>query len=291
MQDETASVGTLVTGIDFAEGLRWHDGRLWYSDFHRHGVFACSADGAEERILTLDDSPSGLGWLPDGRLLVVSMHDRRVLRREPDGTLVEHADLREVAAGPCNDMVVAADGTAYVGNFGFDLYAGEEWTTASLACVTPDGRVRVAADDLLFPNGSVITPDGTTLIVGETLARRYIAFTIGADGTLHDRREWAALDGVSPDGCSLDAEGAIWTANPSVGHGGGAGEVVRVREGGTIVQRIAMPMTAYACTLGGADGCTLFVATAPGGIPEETAGRGGGVMVSVRVDVPHAGRP
>ena len=117
------------------------------------------------------------------------------------------------------------------------------------------------------------------------------AFTIGADGTLRDRREWAALDGVSPDGCSLDAEGAIWTANPSVGHGGGAGEVVRIREGGTIVQHIAMPMTAYACTLGGADGCTLFVATAPGGIPEETAGRGGGVMVSVRVDVPHAGRP
>jgi sugar lactone lactonase YvrE len=245
----------------------------------------------EERVLALSDSPSGLGWLPDGRLLIVSMHERRVLRREHDGTLVEHADLRAVAGGPCNDMVVAADGTAYVGNFGFDLYAGDEWTTASLACVTPDGEVRVVADDLLFPNGSVITPDGATLIVGETLARRYTAFTIAADGALHERREWAALVGVSPDGCALDADGAIWTANPSVGHGGGTGEVVRVREGGTILQRIAMPMTAYACALGGDDGCTLFVATAPGGVPEETAGLGGGVMTSVRVGVPHAGRP
>src|SRR3954471_18045296 len=155
MQEPTSGMRTLVTGIDFAEGLRWHDGRLWYSDFHRRGVFACTGTGVEEQVLALSDSPSGLGWLPDGRLLIVSMHDRCVLRREHDGTLVEHADLRGVAGGPCNDMVVAADGTAYVGNFGFDLYAGEEWTTASLACVTADGEVRVAADDLLFPNGSV----------------------------------------------------------------------------------------------------------------------------------------
>ena len=189
-------------------------------------------------------------------------------------------------------MVVATDGTAYVGNFGFDLDAGEEWTTASLARVTRDGEVRVAADDLLFPNGSVITPDGATLIVGETLARRYTAFTDRRDGALHDRREWAALEEVSPDGCCARRR-RLRSGRPTRPSATVAepGRSSRVREGGTILQRIAMPMTAYACTLGGDDGCTLFVATAPGGVPEETAGLGGGVMMSVRVAVPHAGRP
>jgi sugar lactone lactonase YvrE len=286
-----ADLTELVRGIDFGEGLRWHDGRLWYSDFFQHTVSAVTTGGEREAMLTIDDQPSGLGWLPDGRLLVVSMHARKVLRREPDGSLVTHADLTGLAAGPGNDMVVGADGTAYVGNFGFDYYTGEEYATADLVRVTADGDATVAADSLAFPNGSVITPDGTTLIVGESFALQYTAFTIAPDGSLSDRRVWAALDGVSPDGCTLDAEGGIWTANAAAGHGGGEGEVVRVVEGGEITHRIATPQTAYACALGGTDGTTLFVTTAPGAMLDEVAGKGLGVIHAVEVAVPHAGRP
>lgn len=294
----------MVRGLEFAEGLRWHDGRLWYSDFYRHGVFAATIGpdgrGAEEQVLGLDSQPSGLGWLPDGRLLVVSMEDRRVLRREGDGTVVVHADLAEVAGGLANDMVVAVDGTAYVGNFGFEDWGRDERPTATLARVEPDGTVHAAADGLQFPNGSVLTPDGRTLIVGETMGHRFTAFTVGDDGSLHDRRVWADLGPVSPDGCALDAEGAIWVADAS--HGSvrrrdrwnpprRRGAVVRVREGGEVTHRIAVPQRAYACTLGGDDGRTLFVATAPGASPTQGAKRGGGAIVSARVAVPHAGRP
>jgi sugar lactone lactonase YvrE len=286
-----AALTELVRGVDFGEGLRWHDGRLWYSDFFQHTVYAVTIDGAREAMVTLDDQPSGLGWLPDGRLLVVSMHERRVLRQEADGTLATHAEVGALAPGPCNDMVVAADGTAYVGNFGFDFYVGAEFAPADLVRVAPDGDVSVAAAGLAFPNGSVITPDGSTLIVGESFALQYTAFTIASDGSLSDRRVWAALDGVSPDGCTLDADGGIWTANPAAGYGGGAGEVVRVVEGGAITDRIATPQTAYACALGGDDGTTLFVTTAPGATHEEVAGKGLGVIHAVEVAVPHAGRP
>jgi sugar lactone lactonase YvrE len=286
-----ADLHELVRDVDFGEGLRWHDHRLWYSDFFQHTVFAVTTSGEREAMLAIDDQPSGLGWLPDGRLLVVSMHARKVLRHEPDGSLVTHADLAGLAAGPGNDMVVAADGTAYVGNFGFDVYAGEEYATADLVRVTPDGHATVAAEGFAFPNGSVITPDGSTLIVGESFALQYTAFTIAPDGSLSDRRVWAALDGVSPDGCTLDAEGGIWTANAAAGHGGGAGEVVRIVEGGEITHRIATPQTAYACALGGDDGTTLFVTTAPGAMHDEVAGKKLGVIHAVEVAVPHAGRP
>jgi sugar lactone lactonase YvrE len=280
-----AELDVLVDGIDFGEGPRWHDGRLWYSDFYQHRVSAVSLDGERETVLELDDHPSGLGWLPDGRMLVVSMRDKRVLRVEPDGSVSEHADLSGIATGRCNDMVVASDGNAYVGNFGFDVWAREERQNATLALVRPDGSVVAAADDMEFPNGSVITPDGRTLIVGESFGRRYTAFDIRADGTLDRRRVWAQFTDISPDGCTLDAEGAIWVAN-AIGT-----EVARVREGGEITDRVDVGQGAYACALGGDDGCTLFIVCADSPMEEHAAGTGAGVIRTMRVEVPHAGLP
>jgi sugar lactone lactonase YvrE len=271
----------LVDGLDFGEGPRWHDGRLWFSDFQQHTVSSVGSDGVRRIELELDDFPSGLGWLPDGRLLVVAMESRRVLRVESDGAVVTHADLSSVAAGRCNDMVVAADGTAYVGNFGFEL--GTRARPAALARVRPDGAIDVVADGLEFPNGSVITPDGSTLIVGETFGKRATAFTIAADGTLRDRRLWADLGEVLPDGCTLDAEGAIWFADAR------GTAVVRVMEGGEVTDRIDAGQRTFACALGGDDGRTLFVLCADGAGDE--AGHATGTVRTVRVDVPHAGLP
>ncbi len=271
----------LLDGLDFGEGPRWHDGRLWFSDFDQHTVSSVGDDGTRRVELELDDFPSGLGWLPDGRLLVVAMESRRLLRVDADGTLVTHADLSAVAAGRCNDMVVAADGTAYVGNFGFEL--GTPAKPAALARVQPDGRVDVVADGLHFPNGSVITPDGGTLIVGETFGKRATAFTIAEDGTLHDPRLWADLGDVLPDGCTLDAEGAIWFADAR------GSAVVRVKEGGEVLDRIDAGQKTYACALGGDDGRTLYVVCADGA--GDDAGRGTGTIRTARVDVPHAGLP
>ena len=273
----------VVSGIDFGEGPRWHDGRRWFSDFHQHPVSRVGPDGERFVELELDDHPSGLGWLPDGRLLVVAMESRRLLRVEPDGAIAGHADLSSGAAGRCNDMVVAADGTAYVGNFGFEL--GTPPRPAAVARVTPDGEVSVAADGLEFPNGSVITPDGATLVVGETFGRRATAFTIATDGTLHDRRVWADLGEVMPDGCTLDAEGAIWFADAR------GTAVVRVREGGQITDRVEVGQHTFACALGGDDGRTLFVVAAASARDEDVVGTGTGTIRTVRVGVPHAGLP
>ena len=275
----------LVDGLDFGEGPRWHDDRLWFSDFFQHSVSTVDAQGARTVELEIDDQPSGLGWLPDGRLLVVAMKSRRVLRQEPDGSVVEHADLSTVATGPCNDMVVAADGTAYVGSFGFDFTIGEPVSPAVLVRVQPDGTIDIAADGLEFPNGTVITPDGAALIVGETFGRRATAFTVADDGSLHDRRVWAELGEVSPDGCTLDAEGAIWFADAA------GTSVVRVREGGEVADRIEVGQNTFACALGGDDGCTLFVVAAASARDEDVVGTGTGTIRTVRVDVPHAGLP
>jgi sugar lactone lactonase YvrE len=272
-----------VRGLDFGEGPRWHDGRLWFSDFFQHTVSSVGADGVRTVELEIDDFPSGLGWLPDGRLLVVAMESRRVLRVETDGTVVTHAELANVATGRANDMVVAADGTAYVGNFGFVL--GEAMQPAALARVRPDGEVDVAADGLEFPNGTVITPDGRTLIVGETFGRRATAFTIADDGTLHDRRVWAELGDVLPDGCSLDAEGAIWFADAR------GPTVVRVREGGEVTHRVDVGQRTFACALGGDDGRTLFVLAADSAHDGDAEGTATGTIRTLRVDVPHAGLP
>ncbi len=273
----------LVDGIDFGEGPRWHDDRLWFSDFYQHTVSSVGADGVRRVELEIDDFPSGLGWLPDGALLVVAMQSRRLLRVGTDGSVTTHADLSGVATGRCNDMVVAADGTAYVGNFGFEL--GTPMRPAALARVQVTGEVDVAADGLEFPNGTVITPDGTTLIVGETFAKRATAFTIAADGSLRDRRLWADLGDVLPDGCTLDAEGAIWFADAR------GTEVVRVREGGEVTHRIEVGQHAFASALGGDDGRTLYVVAADSSRDEEVVGAATGTIRTLRVDVPHAGLP
>ena len=207
------NLNLLVDGIDFGEAPRWHDGRLWYSDFHQHTVYAVTPAGDREAIhADLDDRPSGLGWMPNGDLLVVAMLSKRVWR-ESGGSLVEHADLSAIATGPCNDMVVDAAGRAYVGNFGYDFDGGAPFALADLALVRPDGSTSVAATGLAFPNGSVVTDDGSTLIVGESFGGAYTAFDVGADGSLTNRRRWADTPDMAPDGCTLDAEGAIWFAD------------------------------------------------------------------------------
>ena len=274
---------TLIDGLRFPEGPRWRGGRLWFSDMHAEQVLAVDPDGKLESIARVPQHPSGLGWLPDGRLLVVSMHDRRLLRLDSEG-LVEVADLSDVAPHHCNDMVVDARGRAYVGNFGFDPYAGQDPATTVLALVEPDGSVRVAADELRFPNGTVITPDGRTLIVGETWGGCLTAFDVAEDGSLSGRREWARMVGAVPDGICLDADGAIWVASPVVG------VVLRLREGGEVTQRIEVEHEAFACMLGGPERRTLFICTAASSDPSRTHDRTGRIE-RVEVDVPGAGLP
>jgi sugar lactone lactonase YvrE len=293
---------TLVDGGTFFEGPRWHDGRWWVSDFYRHQVLAVSTEGREEAILSVEQQPSGLGWLPDGSLLVVSMKDRTVLRRAPGGEVSVHADISEHCGGNANDMVVDEQGRAYVGNFGFDLMAGGDPKAATLVRVDPDGTVAVAAEDLLFPNGSVVTPDGRTLIVGETVGCRYTAFTIADDGTLTDRRVWAQLAPspdltsfaevlpkvtIAPDGCGLDADEHIWAAD-AIGR-----RCIRVAPGGEIVDEIAAPdgLGFFACMLGGDDGRTLLICAAPDFYEEARAAAREAVLLTTEVDVPHAGLP
>ncbi len=274
----------LLDGLRFPEGPRWHEDRLWFSDMHAGRVIAVGLDGVAETIVEVEGEPSGLGWLPDDRLLVVSMQDRRLLRLDPEG-LVELADLSGLASFHCNDMVVDSHGRAYVGNFGFDLHSGDDPIGANLILVRPNGEVEVAAADLLFPNGTVITPDEKTLIVGESFGARLTAFDLAPDGRLSGRRVWAQLDGFVPDGICLDEEGAVWVASP-VGRGG----VVRVREGGEVIDRIAVEHEAFACMLGGPDRRTLFICTSPDSDPAKTGDRRGRIEM-VRVEVPGAGRP
>jgi sugar lactone lactonase YvrE len=275
----------LLDGLAFAEGPRWHDGKLFFSDMHDGKVLAVDLDGKVELVARVAAEPSGLGWLPDGRLLVVSMQDRRLLRLDPDG-LHEVADLSRLATCHCNDMVVDAQGRAYVGNFGFDLHLEKpEFRKAEIVLVEPDGRARVAADELSFPNGTVITPDGRTLIVGESFAARLTAFDVAADGSLSDRRLWAKLENAVPDGICLDAEGAIWVASPV------SAEVLRVHEGGRVSERIPVATQAFACMLGGPDRRTLFVCTAEESHPERSRAKRTSRIEMVRVDVPGAGLP
>jgi len=274
-----------VGGVDFGEGPRWREGRLWYSDFYQAAIYAVTVDGQREAVHSdFADRPSGLGWMPDGTLLVVSMTDRQVLREE-NGGFVTHADLSGLATGHCNDMVVDAKGNAYVGNFGFDLENDAEPKPAALVLVRPDGSTEVAAEGLNFPNGAVITPDGSTLIVGETFGQGYEAWTIEADATLTNRRRWADIKGTAPDGCTLDSEGGIWFSDAQ------RPQLVRVLEGGEVTHRVPTPAPTYACTLGGDDGRTLYVLTSPGAHPDEVAGKAEGAIYQMRVDHPHAGRP
>ncbi len=278
------STEILVGGLTFPEAPRWRDGKLWFSDFYSHRVLTVDLAGRLATVVEVPQRPSGLGWTPDGTLLVVSMLDRLLLRVDGGKTRVV-ADLSALATGPCNDMVVDTAGRAYVGNFGFDRHRGEAERTTCLARVDADGRVTRVADDLHFPNGSVITPDGETLIVAETLAHRLSAFDIAADGTLSNRRVHATLPDCFPDGICLDADGAVWVADAR------RSRVLRVRADGTLDRTLVTGQNgAYACMLGGPDRRTLFVLTNTGSGPA-MASKTDGRIEAYRVDVPGAGLP
>jgi len=274
----------LLDGLLFPEGPRWHEKKLWFSDMQGLHIMTVDLDGNAEKIVKVKASPSGLGWLPDGRLLVVSMIDRRLLRLDPIG-LVEIADLRDLASFHCNDMVVDKQGRAYIGNFGFDLAANEPVKSAEIVLVTPDGNTCVVADELYFPNGTVITPDDQTLIVAETWGNCLTAFDIESDGALKNRRIWAKLENVYPDGICIDAEGAIWVAAPY------PGEVLRVQEGGNITHRLNVTTKPYACMLGGHDRRTLFVCTAGASNPDEVRANPNGKIEIIEVEIPGTGLP
>ena len=291
---------TLVEGRWFCEGPRWHDGRFWFSDFYAHEICSVGLDGdvRTEVALEGDERPSGLGWLPDGRLLFVAMLARRVMRREHDGSLAVHADLSDLATFHCNDMLVDSDGRAYVGNFGFDLDAtiaaigpdglftaiatDRSSYTAVLALIDPDGSVSVVADDLAFPNGVVTVDGGSTLVVAQTLGLELTAFDKAADGSLSNRRTWASLVGsdgsfVAPDGTCADGQGGIWVANAL------GAEVVRVEEGGAVTHRVATSQFAFACAVGGPDGRHLLVCTAESGTAEIAAAAPNGRLEIVEI--------
>lgn len=271
-------------GLAFAEGLRWHDGQLWFSDMHEYGVWRASEDGTRHRVCEVTGRPSGLGWLPGGELLVVSMLDRKIWKLNADGKLTEHADLSGVAPRRTNDMVVDRKGRAYVGNFGFDFDEGEAQTGTSLAFVTPEGQTSAAGNDLVFPNGMVITSDGSTLVVAETFASCLTAFDIDGAGNLSNRRVWAELkDGAVPDGICIDAEGAIWVASPTTG------DCMRIREGGEVAERVVTGRQAIACALGGRDGNILYIATAASTSHEECRELRSGRIEMLKVAVPAGG--
>jgi sugar lactone lactonase YvrE len=297
----TRTMTPLFEGGTYFECPRWHDGRWWVSDFYRHAVFTYDAAGREEKVIEVDEQPSGLGWLPDGDLLVVSMKDRRVLRRSADGTVTEHADVSALTRGHLNDMIVDRHGRAYAGTFGFDLMGGGDPEVATLVRIDPDGTVAVAAEDLWFPNGMVITADGM-LIVAETFAARFTAFRVQADGTLTDRHVWAQVEpspepadtptmlgGVTfgPDGCALDAEGHVWAANAL------GGPISRVAPGGEIVDEIPVPsgLGVFACGLGGDDGRTLIACAAPDFDEAARSAAREAVLLTTTVEVPRGGLP
>jgi len=271
--EERASV--IHGGLSFAEAPRWQRGRLWYSDFYRHGVYSLAPDGSDERFeLEVLSQPSGLGWHANGDLLVVSMTDQRVLRY--DGTNVTvFAELADHSVFWCNDMLVSPAGYCYVGNFGFDLdeYLGRlgrdfdpaMTPTTTLVVLDPDGRIVQTIDAMAFPNGVEVTSDVSTLIVAETMASRLSAFDVASDGTLTNRRVWTAVEGSRPDGLCIDDEGAVWFADAMTTH------CVRVREGGRIDAVVTTSQPAFACALGGDDRRTLFVTCAPSGNRFEVA--------------------
>jgi sugar lactone lactonase YvrE len=280
-------VQTLMTGLVFGEQPRWHEDRLWFSDWGTQEVIAVDLEGNDEVILQGRSFPLCVDWLPDGRLLVVSAREGLLLRRESDGSLVTHGDLSGVSdPPPGNELVVDGRGNAYVNGGGFDLMAGEEFAPGIVAMVSPDGSTRRVADGIAFPNGMVVTADGSTLIVAESYAGRLTGFDIAADGGLSNRRVWADLQDGAPDGICLDAENAVWYADvPNK-------RCVRVREGGEVLQTIQLDRGCFACALGGPDKRTLFMmATEWSGPAGMFDGPRTGQVLTVQAPAAGAGRP
>jgi sugar lactone lactonase YvrE len=274
----------LMTGIAFGESPRWHDDRLWFSDWGRNQIVAVDLDGKSEVMVELSSGPFCFDFLPDGRALIVAGREGRLLRREPDGSLVTHADLNGLADPPWNDIVVDGRGNAYVNNIGFD-FPGGDFAPGSLTLVTPDGCARRVAAGFGFPNGVAVTPDNSTLILAESYALKLTAFDIAPDGSLSNQRVWAELAGV-PDGICIDADGAVWYADvPNK-------RCVRVREGGEVLQTVALDLGCSACMLGGPDGRTLFVVAQEWrGTDSLGDGRATGLVVMVPAPAAGAGWP
>jgi len=276
---------TLMTGLAFGESPRWHDDRLWFSDWGAQEVIAVDLKGKSEVITRIQSFPFCIDFLPDGRLLVVSARDQLLLRMEPDGSLVTHANLTSLSDHPWNEIVVDGRGNAYLNNIGFD-FPGGEFATGIIALVTPDGSTRQVADGVAFPNGMVVTPDNATLILAESYGKRLTAFDIAADGGLSNRRVWADLGDGAPDGICLDAVNAIWYGDvPNK-------RCVRVREGGEVLQTIDLDRGCFACALGGADKRTLFlVATEWSGTTSMAGGARTGQVLVVEAPAPGVGWP
>lgn len=269
----------LAEGFVFLEGPRWRDGQLWVSDMWDYVVYRVAKDGRRQIVCEVPTRPSGLGFLPDGTLVLSSMSDRKLMKLV-DGQLALHADLSQVAAGDANDFVVDGDGRIYAGNFGYDLFGGAGKALADLAIVEPDGSIHVAAKGLDFPNGTVIKDGGRTLVVAETWASRLTAFDRAADGRLSNRRVYAELGSRAPDGLCVDQAGGIWVSCFDTG------EFLRVLEGGEITDRVLCDdKRAVACQLGGDDGRTLFCCTYAGGLEDIHARKRAGALETVRVEI------
>lgn len=276
---------TFAHGFAFPECPRWHNGTLWFSDQHDAKVRALGADGQVRESFDVPGGASGLGWLPNGDLLVVSMKERRLYRRR-DGQLAPYAEFSNIHRGYSNDMVIDRAGRAYVGNIGFDFNKGEEPQPTTIAFVPKEDDARIAADDLICPNGTVLSPDGKLLVVAESMAKRLTAFDVASDGTLTHRRVFAELGEHLPDGICLDAEGHVWAASVY------DGSAIRVAEGGKIVDRVsAEGAFVYACMLGGPDGRDLFLCCATDHAEANTVVLRKGRIDVARVSVPHAGLP
>jgi sugar lactone lactonase YvrE len=276
----------IYSGLIFPEGLIWHNGELWFSDFGARRVLSMTADGAITQQAYVVGQPSGLGFLPDGTPIVASMVDRLILRLDGGEHPSLHADASSACLGQMNDIIIDDHGRTFFGSFGYDpsYEGGDAVRPSTLGLATADGEVRTVADDLQFPNGMAITADGATLVVSETFASRLTAFTIRNDGSLDDRRVFAELGELAADGICMDAEGAIWAACPF------AEQFVRVAEGGDILERVPTPgRWAVTCSLGGDDGTTLFCATAKTTLPDFHQGRSEGAIETTRVDVPGPG--
>ena len=252
-----AEVQRLLDGLSFGESLRWHQDRLWLADWGAQEIVAVDGQGRPEVMARVDFPafPMSIDWLPDGRLLIVAARYGRLLRQEPDGSLVTHADLSGLSdpGHPWNEIVVDGRGNAYLNNQGFD-FPGGEFAPGTIAMLKPDGSARLVADGIAFPNGMAITPDNSTLIVAESYGQKLTAFQMAADGGLSQPRVWADLGDGVPDGICLDAQGAIWYADvPNR-------QCVRVREGGDVLQTIQLDRGCFSCALGGPNRTTLFMA-------------------------------
>lgn len=281
----------LVDGRGLLESPRWHDGRLYFSDWSAGEVLAVApdgpdggADGRVEVVARVASLPLCTAWLPDGRMVLVSSREGRLLTLQPDGSLAVHAELGRPG---WNDIVADGRGNVYVNGAGFDPTAGEEFRPGSVWHVAADGSVRQVAEDIAFPNGMAVTADGATLVVADSYRHQLVGFDLGADGGLSGRRVWADVDDGVPDGICADAEGAVWYADVP------GRRCVRVAEGGEVLDLVALDRGGFACVLGGPDRATLYITAAEwrGMTDPQLVAPGSGRVLAVEVEVPGAGWP